>query len=225
MEKIRLCVLDPLPPDKNVFISNYVKIRFSNWPPPSFKSDVLIYFRIHSTSLGICIFRQELPLCWTAATQIRRWMNIEHCVSFPLALPHSNCREWRVSIPNISVKCCGIACRTGTSFCFSADSIFWWIHWCSTAAPRRTWTSSSPANAFWFGLDGISYLRSLNHCWRSSLRLPFYNQLSDNANTHLQKEISLKKSYFWAFYHSKLRWKIIHFFIRNFYPIFSRKTW
>ena len=42
-KKIRLCVLDPLPQNKNVFISNNVKIRFSNQTPPSFKSDVLIY--------------------------------------------------------------------------------------------------------------------------------------------------------------------------------------
>ena len=35
-QKLGYFCFDPLPPDQNVLIFNYKKIRFSSWPPPSF---------------------------------------------------------------------------------------------------------------------------------------------------------------------------------------------
>ena len=49
----------------------------------------------------------------------------------------------------------------------------------------------------------------------SGLRLPVYYQQSDNAKTHLQKEISLKNALFLSIFQSNLRRKIIYFFIES----------
>ena len=48
----------------------------------------------------------------------------------------------------------------------------------------------------------------------SGLRLPFYNQQSDNSKTHLQKEISLKNTLFLSFLSFQVEKKKNPFFQR-----------